>query len=129
MKYLALIIGIVLILPVYGQRKSKDDVVTPAFVEGVVYSLPRTGIRVNVKAVKESFHPGPYAAYADQLLGIKNVKTKAAVNWVVEDIKIEDFSEPDPEQTYKAMGDIAAIVNLSADGCIAGINSKTTSDK
>ena len=129
MKYLALIIGIVLILPVFGQRKSKDDVVTPAFVEGVVYSLPRTGIRVNVKAVKETFRPGPYAAYADQLLGIKNVKTKAAVNWVLEEIKIEDFSEPDPEQTYKAMGDVAAIVNLSADGCIAGINSKNTSEK
>lgn len=127
MKYLALIIGIILIMPVYGQRK-KDDVVAPTFVEGVVYSLPRTGIRVNVKAVKETFRPGPYAAYAEQLLGIKNVRTKTVVNWAVEGIKIDVFSEPDPEQVYKAMGDVASLVSLSADGCLVGINSKTSFD-
>lgn len=128
MKYLALFIGIIMILPVYGQRK-KEEAVTPAFVEGVVYSLPRTGIRVYVKAEKETFRPGPYAAYAEQLLGIKNVKTRAAVNWAVEEIKIDVFSEPDPEQVFKAMGDGASMVSLSADGCLAGINSKTTSEK
>ncbi len=128
MKYLALIIGLVMILPVYGQRK-KDDVATPTFTEGVVYSLPRSGVRVQVQAVKETFRPGPYAAYAEQLLGIKNVKNKAAVNWVVEDIKIEMFAEPDPEQVYKAMGSAASLVNLTSDGCLAGINSKVTDDK
>jgi hypothetical protein len=128
MKYLVLIIGIVMILPVYGQRK-KDDTVTPAFIEGVVYSLPRTGIRVKVKATKETFRPGPYAAYAEQLLGIKNVRTKAAINWAIEDVKMDVFSESDPEQTYKAMGDVAALVSLSSDGCIAGINAKITTDK
>ncbi len=128
MKYLALFIGIIMILPVYGQRK-KEEAVTPAFVEGVVYSLPRTGIRVYVKAEKETFRPGPYAAYAEQLLGIKNVKTRAAVNWAVEEIKIGVFSEPDPEQVFKAMGDGASMVSLSADGCLAGINSKTTPEK
>jgi len=128
MKYLALIIGIIMIMPVYGQRK-KDETVSPAFVEGVVYALPRTGVRVDVKAVKETFQPGPYAAYAEQLLGIKNVKTKAAVNWVLEDVKFEVFAEPDPEQAYKALGLGANSVSLSTDGCIAGINVKTTTDK
>ena len=128
MKYLALIIGIVLILPVYGQRK-KDDTVTPAFTEGVVYSLPGTGIRVKVKAVKETFIPGPYAAYAEQLLGIKNVKNKAAVLWVIEDVNIDVFSEPDPDQVFKAMGAGAGLVSLSADGCIAGINTSSANIK
>ncbi len=128
MKYFALIIGIILILPVYGQRK-KEDVVVPTFVEGVVYSLPRTGIRVKVKAVKETFRPGPYAAYADQLLGIKNVKTKASVTWSVEDVEIGVFSEPDPEQTFKAMGIFSSMVSLSSDGCLAGINLKSNPDK
>ncbi|EFK97928.1 hypothetical protein LDC_0024 [sediment metagenome] len=128
MKYLALIIGIVLVLPVFGQRK-KEDTVTPAFTEGVVYSLPRTGIRVKVKAVKETFIPGPYAAYAEQLLGIKNVKNRPAVNWVIEDVKIDVFSEPDPEQVYKALGAGAGLVSLSADGCIAGINTSSADIK
>lgn len=122
MKFVALIIGIVLVLPVYGQRK-KDETVTPAFTEGVVYSLPRTGIRIKVKAVKETFIPGPYAAFAEQLLGIKNVKNRPSVNWVIEDVNIDIFSEPDPEQVYKALGAEAALVSLSTDGCIAGINS------
>jgi hypothetical protein len=115
-----------MILPVYGQRK-KDDTVAPAFVEGVVYSLPRTGIRVNVKATKETFRPGPYAAYAEQLLGIKNVRTKAAVNWAIEDVKMDVFSEPDPENTYKAMG--INLVSLSSDGCLAGINALSAGNK
>jgi hypothetical protein len=95
----------------------------------VVYSLPRTGVRVHVKAVKETFRPGPYAAYADQMLGIKNVKNKAAVNWAIEDVEIDVFSEPDPEQAYKAMGSGAALVSLSPDGCLAGINTKNSADK
>jgi hypothetical protein len=128
MKYLALIIGVVLVLPVYGQRK-KDDTVAPVFTEGVVYSLPRTGIRVKVKVVKETFIPGPYAAYAEQLLGIKNVKNRPAVNWVIEDVKIDVFSEPDPEQVFKALGAGAGLVSLSADGCIAGINTSSADIK
>lgn len=129
MKYLILILCVIIISPVYGQRKGKEEVVAPAFTEGVVYSLPRTGVRIHVHAVKETFRPGPYAAYAEQLLGIKNVKTKPAVYWVVEDVKIEVFSEPDPEQVYKAMGSAASLVNLTADGCLAGINSKLEDDK
>ena len=124
MKFLALIIGIVLVFPVYGQRK-KDEVAIPVFTEGMVYSLPRTGIRVKVNAVKETFVPGPYAAYADQLLGIKNVKNRAAVNWVIEDLEIDVFSEPDPEQTYKTQGEGASAISLSPDGCLAGINLNT----
>jgi hypothetical protein len=128
MRILAFVIVIVLALPVYGQRK-KDETVTPAFTEGVVYSLPRTGIRVKVKAVKETFAPGPYAAYAEQLLGIKNVKTRPSVNWAVEDVEIDAFSEPDPEQVFKAVGAGASLVSLSPDGCIAGINTGSANFK
>lgn len=128
MKYFALFIGILMIIPAFGQKK-KGETVAPTFKEGVIYSLPRTGIRVNVKAVKVYFQPGPYAAYAEQLLGIKNAKSKASVSWIIEDVKIEQFSEPDPEQTYKAMGNGAFVVNLTSDGCLAGINSTENQSK
>ena len=45
MKYLILILCVIMIMPVYGQRKGKEEVVVPTFTEGVVYSLPRTGVR------------------------------------------------------------------------------------
>lgn len=123
MRILAIIISLVIVLPVFGQRKKKEDEeLIPTYTEGIAYSLPRTGITVHVKAVKESFVPGPYAAYAEQLLGIKNVKAKAESNWKIAEIKIETFSEPDPGQVYKAMGDAAFLLNLTPEGCLAGIN-------
>ena len=128
MKYLAIIIAVMFVLPVSGQRK-KDEVTAPAFTEGIVYALPRTGVRVKVQAVKETFQPGPYAAYAEQLLGIKNVKNKSSVNWIIDEVKIDMFSEPDPDQVHKAMGNGAFLVNLTPDGCLAGINSANSSVK
>jgi hypothetical protein len=114
-----------LVIPTYGQRKKKEDEevsATPVFVEGITYSLPRTGIRVYVKTMKEAFVPGPYAGYAEQLLGLKDVKTRPETKWTVTEIRIDAFAEPDPEQVFKAMGDAAFNINLTADGRIAGIN-------
>jgi len=126
MKYLAIIIGLLIVAPVFGQRKKKDDepiVIEPTYIEGIPYSLPRTGIRIYVKTVKEDFVPGPYSAYAEQLLGINSVRTSADTKWSVNVLRIESFSEPDPEQVYKALGDAASLVSLSSDGCLLGINS------
>ena len=126
MKYLAIIIGLILVMPVFGQRKKKEDELTdavPVYVEGVTYSLPRTGLRFYVKATKEVFVPGPFAAYAEQLLGIKNVKTRAESNWSITEVRIETFAEPDPTQIYKAYGDQAYLLSLTEDGVLAGINS------
>jgi len=123
MKYLALLIALMILLPAYGQKKKKDDETTGVvYTEGVIYALPRTGIHIKVHAIKETFQPGPYAAYAEQLLGIKNVKTRPSVNWLIEEVNMETFAEPDPEQVHKALGEVASNVNLAPDGCIAGIH-------
>lgn len=125
MKYLAIIIGLIIVMPVFGQRKKKEDEVvveTPVYVEGVTYSLPRTGIRFYVKAVKAVFEPGPYAGFGEQLLGLKSIKTNPETKWTVTEVRMESFSEPDPEQVYKALGDAAYKINLTADGRILGIN-------
>ncbi len=124
MKYLAIIIGLIIVMPVFGQRKKKDDevIVTPTYVEGIMYSLPQTGIRVYVRTIKEVFEPGPYAGYARQLLGLKNVKTSSDTKWIVTEVRITSFSEPDPGQVYKAMGEAAFKINLTSDGRISGIN-------
>jgi len=127
MRILLIIMAIAIAVPSFGQRRKKnDEETTPTFTEGITYSLPRTGVRVHVKTVKETFTPGPYAAYAEQLLGITDAKTRASVNWQIEDIAIETFSEPDPDQVYKALGDAAFLVDLTPQGCLAGINSDVT---
>ncbi len=124
MKYIAILVGLLLVIPTFAQKKKKDEepIVVPVYVEGITYALPRTGIKVHVKAVREVFEPGPYAAYAEQLLGIQNVKMNTTTTWSIAEVKMETFSEPDPDQVYKAMGDGAFQVSLASNGCLVGIN-------
>lgn len=125
MRYLALMIAVLLVIPTFGQRKKKEDVeVGPSYEEGIAYTLPRTGIKVHVEAIREKFEPGPYAAYAEHLLGIKAARNTASVKWSVSAVKIETFSEPDPQQVYKAMGNIASMISLAPNGCLTGINTQ-----
>lgn len=124
MKYIALLIAVVFVIPVFGQRNKKtDDASMTPVVEGIIYSLPQTGIRVYVKTLKESYIPGPYAAYADQLLGVKNVALKAFKRWEITEVRIETFADPDPGQVYKTIGDAASLVSLTPEGCLVGLNS------
>ncbi len=124
MRTLIFILAILLALPVFGQRRGRaDEGTVPAFQEGITYALPRTGLRIKVNAVKETFIPGPYAAYAEQLLGISNARNRASVNWYINGVEMESFAEPDPDQVRKALGHAAFLVDLTADGIIAGINS------
>lgn len=129
LKYLVVVICVMIVLPGYGQRKKKDDEegIVPTYVEGITYALPRTGVKVYVEAIREKFEPGPYAAYAEQLLGIKNAKTRPSTKWSLTDVQLSTFSEPDPEQIHKAMGDAAFRISLAANGCLAGVNSKNAS--
>lgn len=130
MKILTIVLAILLTMPVFGQRRSRgDETVVPTFQEGITYALPRTGLRIKVKAVKETFEPGPYASFAEQLLGITGAKNRASVNWFIDEVNLETFAEPDPNQVYKAMGYAAFMVGLTPDGILAGINAETSGNK
>ena len=122
MKYIATILILLFILPVFGQRKKEETETVPTFVEGVIYALPQTGLRVWAVASEEAYVPGPFATYADELLGIPDAKTQAASNWVMNEVQLEVFSEPDPNKIFKAMGETASLISLSPSGCMAGIN-------
>lgn len=132
MRIIIIILTMMLVMPAAGQRRKKGEgeAVNP-YVEGIAYALPRTGIRVSVKAVKESFVPGPYSSYAAQLLGVNDAKERVSVKWFIDDIKLSTFSEPDPDHVYKAFGEGAFSVSLTPDGCLAGINTNnlSTADK
>lgn len=122
MRILIFILSVLLAMPALGQKRRTDETAVHLFQEGITYALPRTGFRITVSATKESFTPGPYAAYAEQLLGITNVRNRASVNWSIDNVEMESFAEPDPEQVHKTMGNAASFVNLTADGLLAGVN-------
>jgi hypothetical protein len=112
------------ITAVFGRDDKKKDVVVPvAFTDGIVYSLPRTGIRIFVEVQQEKFFHGPYYEYAEKYLGIKNAPSSDFEEWTITDVKFDTYSEPDPNQVYKAFGPVASMLNLSEEGVLLGINS------
>ena len=90
--------------------------------EGVVYSLPQTGIRVHIKATRERFVNGPFCNYASKMLGIDNAPTTSSDRWNMDEMRLETFSQPDPDQVRKALGQSAQLVSLTQSGILAGIN-------
>jgi hypothetical protein len=110
----------------YGQKEKKSDEKTqgmpPNPTEGIVYALPRTGLSISVKLVKESFRPGPYSLYAEKYLGYSDVKVAASDTWKIAGIRIQCFGEADPDAVFKTFGPVASMVSLQPDGTIAGIN-------
>jgi hypothetical protein len=96
--------------------------------EGIVYSLPQTGIRVHIKATRERFVNGPFCNYASKMLGIDNAPTTSSDRWNMDEMSLETFSQPDPDQVHKAMGQAAQLVSLTESGILAGVNTgvKTT---
>jgi hypothetical protein len=127
MRIIIVVLAVMLAIPTFGQRRKKaDEGVVPGFTEGITYALPRTGFRIHVEAVKETFETGPYATQASQLLGINDAKTRASVNWTIKSVQFEPFTEPDPEQVYKAMGEAAFGINLTPSGTLAGVHSKSS---
>ena len=76
-----------------------------------IYSLPKTRIIISAEAVKHSFQPGPYAAYAKKFLGIENVGSVEGETWEIMNIEVFTTSEPDPEHYYSVKSDYPAYVN------------------
>lgn len=116
-------------LPKDDKKKTEgEESVVSAHIEGIAYSLPCTGIKVNVIAEKQVRVAGPFASYAQKYLGIENASTANAENWEIKSIAFETFAEPDPKQVYKATGESASLLNLTSSGILAGVNSEVQTE-
>lgn len=65
----------------------------------VIYSLPRTTVSVEVKALRESFTAGPYAQYAQKYLGVA-ARTQSGVTHTLTEITLRPYVEADPGARY-----------------------------
>lgn len=68
--------------------------------KGIIYTLPRTQIHVDLWISKTQQFPGPLAEFAGEYLGLDEVITKSAVNYAVENAAIFTSTEADPNQVY-----------------------------
>lgn len=86
----------------------------------LVYSLPSTSVRLEVKAQKESFFAGPYAKYAQKYLGVE-ARQRDAVSYTVTSVKMSSFVEADQSARYQlepGMG-MQAFLALTSQGLVS----------
>lgn len=70
-----------------------------AHAQNVDYTLPQTTMSIKVEAVREQFYAGPYANYAEKLLGIK-VPAEDRQSIQITGVSLTSYSEADLSKTY-----------------------------
>lgn len=110
-------------MPISDRRSNDGQVAGKSYYdEGIIYSLPRLGFKVMVDVEKTVRIPGPYADYAEQYLGIKNPVRNQETLWKIIGVKVELFSEPDPNAVFETNDSLVQALSLLSSGIIKGVN-------
>jgi hypothetical protein len=105
--------------------------------DGLFYALPQTVIQVDIVVNKVQKVKGPFAEYADQMLGLSQVTSVNSTEFELKDIRLTAYNEADPSEYYfiqmpgKQKDRKAIELFLSGDGVISGVGalSQPGSDK
>lgn len=93
----------------------------------LVYSLPKTTVRVSIDAVQTITRRGPYYQYAERYLGIPGVPESDEISWQIGNINIETYEEADPEHYYLLKTNDRHVTNffkLQKEGFILPVNQR-----
>jgi hypothetical protein len=91
----------------------------------VIYALPMTVFTVKIIAERTIEIPGPYAKYAEELLGLKGVIRNETEQWSVKSVSVGSHEESDPSEYYIIEGTTILQTNVLAlrkEGLIMDIN-------
>ncbi len=86
----------VVVLPLGGNVTMREG--------SVVYALPLTVFEIDVVAERTVSVPGPYAAYAREMLGIDYAVTSQKETWTLGNVTLSTVEELDPSQFYIIQG-------------------------
>ena len=92
---------------------------------GVVYTLPKTEIKLDIKATKITYLPGEFSRYADRYLRLTDVAAEKEEYWELNDIVASSVGVPDKENTYFVKmkeKTVAPLIELTENGLIKSIN-------
>jgi hypothetical protein len=92
---------------------------------GVVYALPRTEIKVDIKVAKVTYAPGEFSRYANRYLRLSDISGEPEQHWELNGAAASSIGVPDHENTYFVkMNDktVAPLMELTEDGIIKSIN-------
>lgn len=118
------------------QAKEKETItITPVSQDadaangGIIYSLPKTMLRIKVEAEVTIRKAGPYYRYSNKFLNLNNVITEDSKTWTIKSVSIEPYGIPDANRTYKISGTELPSIQLTNSGIVECINAKTTTHK
>lgn len=95
-KLIILLLTLCLWVPLSGQPVTEGQQLPQG---AVVYSLPRTCVRIVAEAQYTNFSPGPYARYARKYLGIEAGQSKTTT-YELTRIEMTPMLEADPHSLY-----------------------------
>jgi len=102
---------------------SDKDALDKHKVEGILYSLPRTVLDVDVTLNVYHYTPGPFSQFANSYLNISGVEQQEMSFWEIDAVKIYDNPEPDPDALFWLVPQkTKPSVQLSDQGILSGIN-------
>lgn len=116
--------GILMATSAYAQTEILTGV-TRGKDYGVVYSLPKTQIELEVKVNKVNYTPGEFCKYADRYLRLSNVSADPETYWELTGVKVKSVGVPNSETTYfvKLKDKTSApLMELTESGLIKSIN-------
>ena len=99
MKKLIIAAGLLMTTSAYAQTEVLTGV-TRGKDYGVVYSLPKTQIELEIKANKVNYTPGEFSKYADRYLRLTNVSADPEEYWELTSVKVKSVGVPNSETTY-----------------------------
>lgn len=124
MKKLIIAAGLLMTTSAYAQTEVLTGV-TRGKDYGVVYSLPKTQIELEIKANKVKYTPGEFSKYADRYLRLNNVSTDPEVYWELASVKVKSVGVPNSDATYFVKlkdKTVAPLMELTEDGIVKSIN-------
>lgn len=95
------------------------------YLNGIVYSLPKTEVNVVITTRHTIEKPGPFYQYAERYLATKEIITINNESWSIENIEIQSSAVADPNRTFQVAIDnkgIANNISFYHDNIIAGVN-------
>jgi hypothetical protein len=94
-----------------------------------VYALPMVKFKVDVWVEKTDHLRGPYASFADELLGISDVTEYNSSTYKIKNVSLTAVYVPDPNQIYaiqldglSGKSEISKYISVSETGLLAGIS-------
>lgn len=94
--------------------------------DGIIYSLPRNVIKIQIEVIKTDNFKGPFAEYAGKLLGLTTIINENSTSYKIGPIEMTSIAEVDPQQFYfveiddKVKDSRSLMITMAEEGYISG---------